>query len=155
MALSESFAWRLRYVSRRCPLWSVFASAVVIILTLVFVLYDLPSARRLLPSFPSTSGNCHSPFSASPPAKAFDGSWNSKRDRDDLFLDRSQCRAAFPSLFDDIDRLVADRRSNPITIAEMENLSGHEENWMSANTRDHAVGYIDNGNVTFYHPSAL
>jgi hypothetical protein len=150
MAFMETLTWtqRLRTFSRRCSLWYAFTAAAAIILALFFVLYELPAARHLPPSFKSTLGGDHSQSPAARPTKGFDGSWNSERDRNSLFLDRSQCRAAFPGLFDDIDRLVADRRSNPVTIAEMENLSGQEENWMSANTRDHAVGYIDNGNVS-------
>ncbi|KAI1779164.1 glycosyl transferase family 90-domain-containing protein [Hypoxylon cercidicola] len=152
MAFLESLNWRKRlsYLSRRSTFQWAIALAMGTILTLSFFLSDLPAGRRLLSSFQSTSSSYR-------PTNTYDGSWNTERDRDNLFLDRSRCRAAFPGLFDDIDRLVADRRSKPITITEMENLSGQEENWMKANTRDHAVGYIDNGNihVTSYRRSTF
>ncbi|KAI1764162.1 glycosyl transferase family 90-domain-containing protein [Hypoxylon sp. FL1150] len=141
MAFLEPLAWRkwLSHLSRRTFRWAI-AIAAGTIFSLFYFLYDLPAGRHLVQSFQSSSIIYQQ-------VKPYDGPWNTERDRDNLFMNRSRCRAAFPGLFDDIDRLVADRSSRVITIAEMENLSGQEENWMNANTRDHAVGYIDNGNI--------
>lgn len=56
-----------------------------------------------------------------PPKKAAsDENWNFKRDARNLLMNETQCDLAFPDLFKDIDRAVASRQSNRITLKEID-----------------------------------
>jgi hypothetical protein len=83
-------------------------------LAFLFMLYEL------IPRSPI-------PESANVPTKVdfynsieFSGSWNASRDSHNLRLDNKQCSEAFPGLFADIDRAVADRKGRRITLEELE-----------------------------------
>jgi hypothetical protein len=52
--------------------------------------------------------------------KGFDGTWNYKRDAENLMLDSQQCEQAFPGLFGEVERPVNDRLHSPITIEELD-----------------------------------
>ncbi|KAJ5085842.1 CAZyme family GT90 [Penicillium argentinense] len=55
--------------------------------------------------------------------KAENWTWDYKRDRDNFLLTRSQCDAAFPDLYAEIERARADRLNNPITISEIDSIT--------------------------------
>lgn len=50
----------------------------------------------------------------------FDGHWNSARDSNNLLLNNAQCEAAFPKLFDEVERAVNTRWGNHITSDELD-----------------------------------
>jgi len=50
----------------------------------------------------------------------FNGRWNSRRDRNNLMLDDSQCEVAFPKLFEEVERAVNLRRPSHITSDELD-----------------------------------
>ena len=52
----------------------------------------------------------------------FDGHWYFQRDRNNLMLDDAQCSAAFPKLFEEVQRAVEGRRTNHITSAELDTI---------------------------------
>lgn len=52
----------------------------------------------------------------------FDGTWNYKRDADNLMLDSKQCEQAFPGLFEEIERPVKDRMHSHITVHELDSV---------------------------------
>ncbi|KAH7389054.1 glycosyl transferase family 90-domain-containing protein [Cadophora sp. MPI-SDFR-AT-0126] len=63
------------------------------------------------------------PRNAHPRGKgSFDGTWNYTRDARNLMLSESQCMQAFPDLYHEIDRAVEDRRSNHVTLKEIDEM---------------------------------
>jgi hypothetical protein len=53
-------------------------------------------------------------------SSSFDGNWNYTRDYRNLFLTQRQCDAAFPGLFEEVERPVKLRKSNKITLKELD-----------------------------------
>lgn len=52
----------------------------------------------------------------------FNGNWNFLRDKDNLMLDEKQCQAAFPGLFQEIERAVEGRKLKHITREELDTI---------------------------------
>ncbi|KAL2062734.1 hypothetical protein VTL71DRAFT_5806 [Oculimacula yallundae] len=52
----------------------------------------------------------------------FDGTWNYTRDARNLMMGESQCMLAFPNLYHEIDRAVEDRKSNHVTLKEIDDM---------------------------------
>ena len=53
---------------------------------------------------------------------SFDGVWDFERDANNLLLSDAQCDAAFPSLFQEIDRAVEHRRHKHVTKKDLDNI---------------------------------
>lgn len=53
----------------------------------------------------------------------FNGTWDYKRDRDNLLLTQDQCNQAFPGLFAEIDCARDARSNNPFTITELDSIT--------------------------------
>ncbi|KAI9831932.1 MAG: hypothetical protein M1819_004654 [Sarea resinae] len=92
------------------------------ILVLAFVLVAL--TYRL-----QSSSNPGAPAAAAPqfrnpkpfqPRQRFDGVWDYRRDARDLLLSPAECDAAFPGLFEEVERAVKDRMGKNITVEEVD-----------------------------------
>ncbi len=63
------------------------------------------------------------PRNAHPASKgSFDGTWNYTRDARNLMLSEAQCELAFPNFYVEIERAVEDRRSNHVTLKELDEM---------------------------------
>lgn len=52
----------------------------------------------------------------------FDGVWDFRRDANNLLLSDTQCDLAFPGLFKEIDRSVKNRKSNHVSLKEIDDI---------------------------------
>lgn len=57
-----------------------------------------------------------------PIAGTFDGKWNFTRDSHNLLLTDNQCDVAFPGLFEEVERPLESRRSNRISLKEIDSI---------------------------------
>ncbi len=53
---------------------------------------------------------------------SFGGTWKYRRDGSNLLLDRKQCQTAFPGLLEEVDRAVASRRQQHISVADLDGI---------------------------------
>lgn len=66
------------------------------------------------------------PVYNSPEISVGDWTYNAARDANNYGLDSAQCRAAFPKLFTELDKSVAQHVNSPITLASMNRRKAHD-----------------------------
>lgn len=95
------------------------ASLVIFATLLCFVVFFYDSLARRSPA--STSSTSIIPAGSKEGLHGkFDGHWNYARDRRNFFLTQAQCDTAFPDLFKEVDRPVKLRKSNKISLKELD-----------------------------------
>ena len=128
----------------------ISASIVCLLLFVTYRTFSYSGTARAAPHFPQVGSNAAA--STCPPTGAsnrlnsfggFDGTWNSQRDSQNLLLSSDQCDAAFPGLYDEIDRMVASRREKKITLKELDDLDPE----ICDQVGGHVKGYIYDHNV--------
>ena len=138
---------QVAFVARKYSL-VLSAAAVCAALFVFFSTIGTSTTGGLLPNRP-VDNNAKKPQAADtcPPSGAsnrlngfggFDGRWNAQRDSQNLMLSSEQCDAAFPGLYDEIDRMVENRKSNKITRKELDELDPE----ICDQVGGHVKGYI-------------
>jgi hypothetical protein len=97
--------------------------AFVIFFTLLILFYGTRPQRLTAipaPATPQQYPTVTIDFHQDQGSRSFDGNWNYTRDYRNLFLTQKQCDAAFPGLFEEVERPVKLRKSKKITLKELD-----------------------------------
>lgn len=97
----------------------IFAFA--LFFTLLILFYGTRQQRlAAIPATPQQYPTVTIDFHQEQSSRSFDGNWTYTRDYRNLFLTQRQCDAAFPGLFEEVERPVKLRKSNKITLKELD-----------------------------------
>ncbi|PQE33648.1 hypothetical protein CJF32_00008657 [Rutstroemia sp. NJR-2017a WRK4] len=115
MAMTDA----LTSLSRRRQYIYAFA----IFFTLLILFYGTRPQRLTaipVPATPQQYPTVTIDFHQDQGSRSFDGNWNYTRDYRNLFLTQRQCDAAFPGLFEEVERPVKLRKNKKITLKELD-----------------------------------